>query len=281
MAWGYQGLAAWGYQGLMAWGYQGLMAWGYQGLMAWGYQGMAACRALPAASRSPRASPFKIWYCGIIMKRFVPEPHTESAEGRRLLALLMRDDVFTRLILDADEVCAIVPEARAMICFDQCNPHHPYDAWVHTAHSVASAAPVPILRLALLMHDLGKPGTFYLTEDEVGHFNRHERKGEEIVRTRLSKLGFDEDTVETVAALVCRHDVGIAETEIGRLLNELGAERLLLLLDVKEADARSHDAKYKNQQLARVEMLRQTVKTSCMKVDGCSIINSPNTDQNI
>jgi len=194
------------------------------------------------------------------MKRIVPEPQTECEEGRRLLALLVRDDVFTKLILDADEVCDLVPEARAMIGFDQCNPHHPYDAWVHTAHSVASAAPVPILRLALLMHDLGKPVTFYLTEDAVGHFNRHERKGEEFVRNRLPALGFDEDTVETVAALVCRHDMGIAETEIGRLVDELGAERLLLLLDVKEADARSHDAKYKKKQLERVEMLRQTVK---------------------
>ena len=214
-------------------------------------------------------------------KRINMEPHTECAEGRRLLALLKRDDVFARLILDADEICDIVPEARAMVGFDQCNPHHPYDAWVHTAHCVASAAPVPILRLAMLMHDLGKPGTFYRTEDAVGHFNRHEKRGEEIARGRLPSLGFDEDTVETVAALVFRHDMRIAENEVGRLLNELGAELFSLLLDVKEADARSHDARYKNQQLARTETLRKIVKISCVEADGCSIIALSNIEHRI
>ncbi|MCL1895735.1 MAG: HD domain-containing protein [Clostridiales bacterium] len=187
----------------------------------------------------------------------VREPYTENKAGQWLLGLLAREDVFTALILNAEEVCEAAPEVIAAIGFDQCNPHHPYDVWVHTAHCVAYAAPVPILRLTLLMHDLGKPETFYRTEDEVGHFNRHEKKGEEIVRCRLAALGFDNETVETVALLTRRHDKGITETELPRWLEELGRERLKLLLDVKEADARAHDEKYKKIQLARVAALRR------------------------
>ena len=191
------------------------------------------------------------------------EAYTDNEAGRRLLKLLLRDDIFSVLILYADEVCDAVPEVRAMVDFDQRNPHHPYDIWVHTAHCVAYAAPVPILRLALLMHDIGKPETFYLAEDAVGHFNRHEKKGEEITRKRLAALGFDRDVIETIAVLVRRHDKGIAETELEHWFEELGRERLLFLLDIKEADARSHEAGYRRIQLARVAALRRRLAGIC------------------
>ena len=200
-----------------------------------------------------------MWYHGAVdgMKELLNEPYTENVEGHKLMKLLIRDDVFSALIMNAEEVCTIVPEICDMIGFDQCNPHHPYDAWVHTAHCVAFSPPVPILRLVLLMHDIGKPGTFYMTEDEVGHFNRHEKKGEEITRERLSALGFDKETIETVAVTVRRHDKGISETELPHWLEELGMDRLLLLIDVKEADARAHDEKYKKVQLKRLAALRR------------------------
>jgi len=188
--------------------------------------------------------------------------YTEDERGRRLIQILVRDDVFARLTLDACEIGEIVPETQAMVGFDQRNPHHPYDAWIHTAHCVACADPIPVLRLAMLMHDLGKPETFYMAEDEVGHFNHHEKRGEEIARSRLPELGFDADTVDTVALLVGRHDKGIAETDLQRWIDEFGMERFQLLLDVKEADARSHDAKYKNYQLAKVASLRHLLKAS-------------------
>jgi len=112
------------------------------------------------------------------------------------------------------------------------------------------------------MHDVGKPQTFYFAEDAVGHFNRHEAKGEKLVRERLPKLGFDAETIETVAVLVRNHDKGISETELGRWLLELGEKRLRMLLDVKEADSRSHDAKYSKKQVAKVIELRRILNES-------------------
>jgi len=193
---------------------------------------------------------------------FDEKRYTDSETGRWLLRLLMRDDVFARLILCTDEVCEALPEARRMIGFDQRNPHHPYDVWIHTAHGVASIAPDPVLRLAMFMHDTGKPDTFYLAEDDVGHFNKHEVRGEQIVRERLPELGFDADMVETIALLVLNHDRGISEKELWRLVADLGEEWFRSLLDIKEADARSHDEKYKNNQLARVDELRRILNES-------------------
>ena len=186
--------------------------------------------------------------------------YTESENGRRLLKLLMRSDVYSKLILDPEEVFEIVPEARAMVGFDQCNPHHPYDVWVHTAHSVAYAPKDPVLRLALLMHDVGKPSTFYFTEDAVGHFNKHNEKGEKILRARLPLLGLDAGTVETIAILVRYHDSDIYENERESWVADLGRERLLMLRDLMEADARAHDEKYKTAQIAEIESLRGMVK---------------------
>jgi len=196
------------------------------------------------------------------VKKLSYEEYTGSEAGQRLLGLLMRNDVYAKMILDAEEFYEIVPEVQDMVGFDQCNPHHPYDIWVHTAHCVASSRKDPVLRLALLMHDTGKPSTFYFTEDEVGHFNRHEAKGEKIVRERLPCLGFDAETVDTVAALVRNHDKGISDTEFSRWLSDLGEKRLSMLFEVKEADARSHGAKYKKGQLARVVELRRILNES-------------------
>jgi len=196
------------------------------------------------------------------VSEFSAEKYTDSEAGQKLLRLLMRRDVYARMILDPDEFYEIVPEARDMVGFDQCNPHHPYDVWVHTAHCVASSEPDPVLRLAALVHDVGKPSTFYFTEDAVGHFNRHEAKGEKMARERFANLGFDDETIETIAFLVRNHDKGISETELHRLRAELGEERLRMLLDIKEADSRSHDAKYSKKQIARVTELRRILNQS-------------------
>jgi len=53
-----------------------------------------------------------------------------------------------------------VPEILPMVGFKQHNFHHIYDVWEHTVKVVENVPAVPHLRLAALMHDMGKPGTF-------------------------------------------------------------------------------------------------------------------------
>lgn len=60
-----------------------------------------------------------------------------------------------------------------MVGFDQRNPHHCYDVWEHTLHALDAIRPEPLLRWAMLFHDMGKPECFALDRRGVGHFMGH------------------------------------------------------------------------------------------------------------
>ncbi|MFR1232283.1 MAG: hypothetical protein ACLSCQ_00885 [Evtepia gabavorous] len=66
----------------------------------------------------------------------------------------------------------VIPELLPMVGFAHRNAHHCYDVWTHTAVAVDHAPRLP-LRLAMLLHDMGKPDTFSLGEDGQGHFYGH------------------------------------------------------------------------------------------------------------
>ncbi|MBQ6445031.1 MAG: tRNA nucleotidyltransferase, partial [Clostridia bacterium] len=81
-----------------------------------------------------------------------------------LLQLLCGKDVY-RVLQDYRDVFAVLfPELEPCFDFPQNNPWHIYDVYTHIAHSVESIAPEPALRLTMLLHDIGKPET-YFTDD--------------------------------------------------------------------------------------------------------------------
>ena len=123
---------------------------------------------------------------------FPIEPETDGAA--RYLCLLLKkisaERVFSelkqllcgpdvrRVLLDyAGVLGAVLPEILPMQGFDQRNPHHCYDILEHTAAAVEAMPPEPALRLAALLHDVGKPECFFTDEDGVGHFYGHPKAG--------------------------------------------------------------------------------------------------------
>lgn len=72
------------------------------------------------------------------------------------------------MLLDfPDVVTQILPELGPAVGFDQRNPHHRWDVYTHSVKTAALVPPSPALRLAALLHDVGKPASFFL--DERGH----------------------------------------------------------------------------------------------------------------
>ncbi len=62
-----------------------------------------------------------------------------------------------------------------------------------------------LLKLAALLHDIGKPQTHSLGEDERIHFYNHEPVGARIAAERLEKLRFSRDEVSRVRTVVEAH----------------------------------------------------------------------------
>lgn len=70
-----------------------------------------------------------------------------------------------RVLLDFPQtVCEIVPQLVPTVGFDQKNPHHAWDVYTHLVKTVEKVPPEPALRLAALLHDVGKPATFFMDE---------------------------------------------------------------------------------------------------------------------
>ena len=142
------------------------------------------------------------------------------------------------------EIAAVcLPELRPAFDFEQHNPNHCYDVWEHTLHAVDNIAPDPVLRLAMLFHDIGKPATFSLDENGVGHCYRHHLVSARIAEDVLRRMRCDNETREAVVTLVDYHDRyrRFPRRTTGRLLSELGAERTRQLLQVIEADIKAQN----------------------------------------
>ncbi|MDR2106286.1 MAG: HD domain-containing protein [Coriobacteriales bacterium] len=157
-----------------------------------------------------------------------------------LVRMLVGPGVLDVLLAYPDVLAVPIPEITATVGHDQRTPYHCYDIWEHTARAVAAGKPGALVRLALLMHDMGKPESFSIGEDGRGHFYGHDVRGEEIARARLKALRFDNATVEDVARLVRSHQGALRPETVLRWLNRLDERLLRLLIEVKRGDIAAH-----------------------------------------
>lgn len=144
-----------------------------------------------------------------------------------------------RVLLDYTDILGVVlPELLPMRGFDQRNAHHVYDVLEHSAAAVENVAPTPVLRLAALLHDVGKPDCFSLDDNGTGHFYGHGARSAAMADAILERLRFDRAGRERIVTLVRCHDLRIEESEraVKRALAKLGPEAFFQLLQLKRAD---------------------------------------------
>jgi poly(A) polymerase len=109
-------------------------------------------------------------------------------------------------LLDASGLLGdILPEVAVMKGVQQPPEFHPEgDVWTHTLLMLEGLrAPTPTLALGVLLHDVGKPGTFRLA-DRI-RFDGHVELGEKIARDILARLRFSNAEAEQVVALIANH----------------------------------------------------------------------------
>lgn len=167
-----------------------------------------------------------------------------------LSGLLCGDGAAETLLAYPDVLGVFLPEILPCVGFDQHSPYHCYDVWEHTARSVAAVRPLPVLRYTMLLHDLGKPGSFQLGEDGRGHFYGHWRKSVELGDRILQRLRVDNHSRKQILTLVERHDCDLAlnPRSVRRNLARYGEETVRLLLEVKRADNLAQAAAYRDRQ---------------------------------
>ncbi len=109
-------------------------------------------------------------------------------------------------MLDASGLLGdILPEVAAMKGVAQPPEFHPEgDVWTHTLIMLEGLrSPSPALALGILLHDVGKPGTFRVA-DRI-RFDGHVELGERIARDILNHLRFSNAEIDQVVALIANH----------------------------------------------------------------------------
>ncbi|MBQ9709562.1 MAG: HD domain-containing protein [Clostridia bacterium] len=168
-----------------------------------------------------------------------------SAEriAAELSEILLGENCEEVLLEYAEIICEVIPELAPCIGFDQKNRYHAFDVYGHSVRAVGHTPPVLELRLAALLHDIGKPSTFRMGEDGQGHFYGHARVSGEIANSVLLRLKLRAAVREEVVRLVAFHDYPIVPPESAdddkyllRSLNKFGEKTLFRILDIKRAD---------------------------------------------
>ncbi len=142
-----------------------------------------------------------------------------SAERIReeFMKIVMSDDPRSGLALLVDTgLAAFVLPELPLLKLEADEHHHHKDVYEHTltvleqaidletSHEPASG-PDPILRLAALLHDIGKPRTRKFEPDGKVSFHHHEVVGARMTKKRMQAMRFSGDMVDEVSLLVELH----------------------------------------------------------------------------
>ena len=157
----------------------------------------------------------------------------------------------------------ILPELKAAQNVDQCSHYHHLDVLMHIVTAVACAEADPNVRLAALLHDIGKPYSFSLDDHGNGHFYGHAEIGERMARDILCRLRFDNKTIEDVCLLIRYHDTTIERTDkaVRRWMNRLGVPLLRRLLALKRADTMGHAVELRDGRLQELDDIVKRIDT--------------------
>jgi tRNA nucleotidyltransferase (CCA-adding enzyme) len=144
-------------------------------------------------------------------------------------------------------LAALLPEIAAMVDVTQ-NRFHRLDVYRHTLAALdfvsESAEADPLLRLAVLLHDVGKPLTRHPRRGEPT-FIGHERVGACLAEARAQALRLPKEAVERVRDLVRHHLIHYtdrwSDRAVRRFLRRVGLPRVPDLLRLYAADLRAKD----------------------------------------
>lgn len=156
-------------------------------------------------------------------------------ELTKLFGVAAKPSIGIEILRTTGLLAELWPEINEGLGVDQ-NEWHAYDVYRHNLETADAVPPGDVtLRLAALLHDVGKPRT-----KDGPHFYRHEHVGADMTREMLARWRFSNETIDTVEHLVRSHMYGADPTlqpkAIRRFINRIGPEHLARLFALRHAD---------------------------------------------
>ena len=180
----------------------------------------------------------------------------------------------------------VIPELEEGIGCEQ-NQAHSFDVFEHLMRSLQHAADKEWsldVRLAALLHDVGKPAT-RLWSDEKKDWTFH---GHDVVSARMAKkilndLKFPKETIDKVSTLVRTHmffsdPEVVTLSAVRRVIARVGKENINDLLNLRVCDRigtgrpKSHPFRLRKYMSMVDEAMRDPVSVGMLKIDGTTLI---------
>lgn len=177
----------------------------------------------------------------------------------------------------------IMPELLDCVGFEQKNPNHNKDVFNHIMEVLDNTEKDVYLRLAALLHDIGKPQCFTVDENGKGHFYGHHKKSAEIAENILTRLKFDNKTIGIVKLLVNEHMSRyefLREKSIKKFINKIGIDNLDRLFRLQVADIKDskppHDfskLEHFRDECTRIINQKEPMSVKDLDINGYDIMN--------
>lgn len=138
----------------------------------------------------------------------------------------------------------IIPELGPCMHFEQHNKYHHQDVYNHILSVVDNCKTDKFeVKLAALLHDIGKPQTYVTDAEGWGHFYGHAKVSRDIAETVIDeRLSLTAREKDLVLALVEHHDMEVHVTEkcARRMLNKFDRDFLSDFCILRQADRDDH-----------------------------------------
>ena len=180
----------------------------------------------------------------------------------------------------------IIPEMEAAFGVEQKSPgrHHIYDVGTHSLLSLKNVAEKnndAIVRLATLIHDIGKPKTFKKQDNGVITFYNHELVSGRIARDIAKRLRFSKKQAEKFYRLVRYHQFTVDEKQtdsaLRRFIRNVGAENVPDMIDLRVGDRLGGGARETSWRLEEfkkrlIEVQKQPFTVHDLKITGHDVM---------
>lgn len=155
-----------------------------------------------------------------------------------------------------------MPEFDTMMETKQLNKHHMYTVGEHSIQSMLNIRADKVLRLTMLLHDVGKPKCRSTGEDGQEHYYNHPKVGADISKDILKRLKFDNDTIDRCYKLILYHDDRPAMTQrsIRKSISKIGLQQYPSLFEVKYADTMAQSMYKRDEKLNYLEEYKAIFK---------------------
>jgi len=173
-------------------------------------------------------------------------------------------------LYDLGVTAVVLPEFDRLMATPQNTPHHDANVGIHTIRTLTNIAADPVLRLTMLLHDMGKPACRTIDGTGRDHFKGHAAVSAKMAEKILRRLKCDNDTISRVVNLVKWHDLRPKpdERSVRRAMVKVGPAAFADYIAVRRADELGKSAYKREEKLALVDAAERIAKEQLQK-DAC------------